>query len=92
MAGARETSRFDGPKSTFVTGAGDRSGFISVYTFRGRRSTLDSLAGAVNRGFWTCGSFSEKSEEVSSLSCAALWHLDVVFGNALAANRLGRAA
>ena len=37
VAGARETSCFGGPKSTFVTGARDRSGFTS------KCSTLDMV-------------------------------------------------
>ena len=49
----------------------------------------DFAAGAVSRDCWTCGSFSEIG---GSLEKAALWHPDVVFGSALAANRLGRAA
>ena len=51
------------------------------------------VAGAVNRDLWTCGSFSENSEEVLSQSCVlASSQLDIVFESALAAKRLGTAA
>ena len=48
----------------FVTGARDRSGCTSKCRFRGRCSTLDmrrsdSVTGAMNRDFWTCGSFAD---------------------------------
>ena len=46
----------------------------------------DFVAGAVNRDSWTCGLFSEIG------GAKAFGHLDVVFGNAFAANRMGRAA
>ena len=43
----------------FVTGARDRTGVTLKCRFRGRCSTLDFVTGAVNRDFWTRGSFSE---------------------------------
>ena len=43
----------------------------------------------MNRDFWTCGSFSEINRRESRAK-AALRHLDIVFGSALAANRVGR--
>ena len=68
MTGARETSCLVLQSRLFVTGARDRSCFASKCSFRGKCSASGMLVtsrssafvtGAVNRDFWTCGSFAD---------------------------------